>query len=445
MNRDLRNPLGTRDLDEIDTNIREHIFTCTKQIFKKRDAVQLDTPVIELFSTVQNLYGDEFNKFVYKLDDSNNDTLILRYDLTVPLARYVSMNGLKKLKRFQIGKVYRKDNPQINKGRYREFYQCDFDIVGDDNNTDIYDLELLDTVVELLDKLIGINTYKIQLNHRNIINNFCNKNNIHENQINFVLSCFDKLDKKSWTDIQNELYELSIDKKIINCMDEYIKNIQKYTNDYEILEYLLKCEYLDKNLYDKFNKLISIFKDLGIYNRFVFNPLLARGLDYYTGIIFEAVYLNKEIMNSTICAGGRYDNMIGSLSNNNIPAIGMSLGVERIATILEKTEKYISNKTIPHVYIATIHSNKINMIEERVKLCCKLRKLGLCVVMSHLENPKMRVQFDEVFERKIPFMVVIGETEVQNKIIKIKDIDKKIENSYKIEEGIKYLLDSIII
>ena len=165
----IRTPLGTRDLFGKDLLVREKIFDIAKKCFRLRNAVQLDTPVVELYTLVKNLYGDEFTKLVYKLNDGGGDDLILRYDLTVPLARYVATNGLKSFRRYQIGKVYRRDDPQISKGRYREFYQMDFDIIGDDQETCIYDTEILDLMVELLDKLIGCGTYSIKINHREIL------------------------------------------------------------------------------------------------------------------------------------------------------------------------------------------------------------------------------------------------------------------------------------
>lgn len=128
---DVRNPLETRDFSGEDIKIRKYIFDIARKCYKKRNAVELDTPMIELFSIVKNLYGDEFTKSVYSLSDTTQQkSLILRYDLTVPLARYAAMNGLKQLTRYQIGKVNRKDDPKISKGPYREFYQADFDIVG---------------------------------------------------------------------------------------------------------------------------------------------------------------------------------------------------------------------------------------------------------------------------------------------------------------------------
>jgi histidyl-tRNA synthetase len=182
----------------------------------------------------------------------------------------------------------------------------------------------------------------------------------------------------------------------------------------------------------------NVLNKLNIIDNFVFDPFLCRGMDYYTGIIFEAMYNDKNIMSSTIAAGGRYDKMIGKFTNTgDIPAIGLSLGVERIAYIMENTNS-VDIKDIPKVYVASIGKD---LISERIKLCCELRRLGLNVIMSHLSDPKMRPQFEEVFEGKIQFMVVIGKDEIDKDMLTIKDIFKNEQKKYPRAEGISFLLN----
>jgi histidyl-tRNA synthetase len=441
----LRVPLGTRDLDPKAVAIRDKIFNIAKNIFTKRDCVQIDTPIIELYSLVQNLYGEEFNKLVYELDDSNNDKLILRYDLTVPLARYVAMNSLKLFRRFQYSKVYRKDTPQISKGRYREFLQLDLDFVGDDQGSRIFDIEMLDTLSELLTALLG-DKYVINLNDKKVLLSLCKSIGVTEqNDIITVSGALDKLDKKTWDEIRKEL---KLDKEIIDKLDQIVTDITKIleTKDMKernknMFEYMSK--YMTREETQEIQFVFDALERLNILNNFMFNPLLARGLDYYTGLIYEAVYLDKEIMNNTIAAGGRYDKMIGKFSNaGDVPAIGMSLGVERIATIIEKTEEVKTKE--PDVYIASVCKsqdvNIINMINiEKLRVCSQLRRLGVYAILTHLKNPKMASQLETVFEKNIKYMVVIGENEIKKNTLSVKDIKQKIQKELPYQEALNFI------
>lgn len=445
MNNDtlIKNATGTRDLNSKDIAIREYIFKIAKECFVKRGVTQLDTPVLELFGLVKNLYGDEFNKLVYKLEDGGAYDLLLRYDLTVPLARYVVMNGIKFLRRFQIGKVYRRDDPQIEKGRYREFYQCDFDIIGDDQNTNIFDTEIFDVLVEILEKLLG-NKFIIKISDRNILYTLLRKFGVCDEQINLVCSTLDKLDKKNWNELSKELKLKNISQEVINNLENLIIKINDFNKIKDNSEQINKVlNYLDEEKIDNssIKNILLNLVELDILKYIQFDLSLARGLDYYTGIIFEVKYLDGDIMQSTISSGGRYDNVIGKLSGQtSIPAIGMSLGIERLATILEKTKKEIILDNQIEIYVASIGEN---MIRERIKLCCELRKLGLTCVMSHLKNPKMRPQFDEVFNMNIPYMIVIGEDEIKNNILTIKDVKQNVQHKKNKNEGIEFLLNKL--
>ena len=437
----LKNPTGTRDLKSNDVKIREYIFDIAKKCFDKRCAIQIDTPIFELYSLVQNLYGEEFNKLVYKLEDGGSQELILRYDMTVPLARYIAMNGLKFLRRYQIGKVYRRDDPQIEKGRFREFYQCDFDIVGDDQDTNIFDIEILDTLIEILEKLLG-NNFTVKINDRKILYNLLRYCKVEDNYINTVCSTLDKLDKKSWSELKLELENKNINNDIIKNLENIINEINNLNNIKNnsdqinaVLTFLNNINIDVKSI----KNIFDILTQINLIKYMYFDLSLARGLDYYTGMIFEVKYNNTDIMESTICSGGRYDKIIGKLANQgDVPAVGLSLGVERIAAILEKTINFTPNK--PQIYIASIGNN---MITEKIKLCSKFRKMGFICIMSHLSNPKMRPQFDEVFNMDIPYMVIIGENEIKENKLTIKDV--KLKNQYILDKqiAIDFLVERI--
>lgn len=426
-------PTGMIDLADTDISIRNYIFEKAKKVLSKRNVVQIETPVVELLSTVESLYGEEFNKLVFNLNDEGQK-LILRYDLTVPMARFVGSNGMVKFRRFQYGKVYRRDHPQIEKGRYREFYQFDYDIIGSDQESGTNDLEMIETLCELLSEILGPNTFTIKINYKEVVIKILELCNIQEELFSVTFSALDKLDKKTFEEIKSELVQKGLNDVQILCLENIylqinnnnaINNIDKISQFDKTFE-LLKINNLLTDKSEKYLSLVNIFISKMKLNMFVLDPFLIRGMDYYTGLLYEVTYNDKTIMESTISAGGRYDNMIGKFSNKgNIPAIGMSLGIERIVRILSKTIKFSNDNNI-HVYVATIGKN---MICDRVMLCSEIRKMGFNTIMSDLPNPSMRLQFDNVFDNNIPVMIIIGENEIKNKTLNIKDIKKNIQKT----------------
>jgi|SaaInlStandDraft_4_1057021.scaffolds.fasta_scaffold02562_2 histidyl-tRNA synthetase len=435
-------PSGTIDLHNNDVSIRNYIFNCASAILKKRCAHQIDTPVIELMSTVNTLYGGDFNKLVYSLNDGNttnlNNNLLLRYDLTVPFARYIGDYGLDKFKRFQYGKVYRRDTPQLNKGRYREFFQLDYDIAGNDQGSHVNDLEMLETLSELLDTIIGKTKYTVKINHKDIVVNMLNELGIPEDNHPDVFIAIDKLDKKPFSDITEEL-----SKHISQCCIDKLEN--KYNLFASNPDNLTDLMNLPENNY--ITTIFSVLKRLNIDN-YIFDPFLIRGMQYYTGIIYEVVYNDKDVISSSIAAGGRYDDMIETFSNKgNIPAIGLSLGVDRIVKIIEHQQNLPISITenIPQIYVASVGKN---MEIERSILCAELRRMNYSVITSDLPNPNMKDQLVHVltkYSNVIPVMIIIGGNEIQNNVISIKNINvnKQIVVN-RVNEQMREVIDNIL-
>jgi histidyl-tRNA synthetase len=194
-----------------------------------------------------------------------------------------------------------------------------------------------------------------------------------------------------------------------------------------------------------FLKIMTQLSSMQIDKYFSFEPLLARGLDYYTGIIFEGYYYDKNVMESAICGGGRYDNLIEKFSNHGkIPSVGFSLGVERIITILEITEKdfikQLSESNNPEVYICTIGQDMVN---QRIRLSSLFRKKGVNCIMSHSENPKMGHQLADVFNNNIKFMVVVGDKELKNNQLTIKKISTKEQFTLDFNDAVNYVLNQL--
>lgn len=412
-------PNGMIDLNPKQTSIRNHIFKVATKCFELYGSVQIDTPVVEMLSTVNNLYGGDFNKQVFMLEDKKDgdssdpseSAMLLRYDLTVPLCRYVNSLNLKQFKRHQIGKVYRKDHAQVSKGRYREFYQMDFDIVGSSENN-IYDIEMIDCLTNVMNKLIGIENVIIKLNHRGIVNSLLEYSGVPNNLVKQVSSILDRLDKMEFKDIYDELTNL-----IGANSSQVLFTI--YENKLGIEELMTTIK-VDQNTKDCVTQILSFKPNL------VFDPFLIRGMDYYTGIIYEVTYINKEIMPFTICAGGRYDNMIGSFGGQNVPAIGMSLGVERIAKILEKISECENLPQMYDVYVATVCKTSLTTITtEQMLLCSELRSIGLRVLTTHIKEQVFKRHLDNVFNNNIPYMVIIGDKELETDTISIKNISTR--------------------
>ncbi|KAI0501280.1 hypothetical protein KFK09_016224 [Dendrobium nobile] len=330
-------PKGTLDFGKEQMAIREHAFSVITDVFKRHGAVSLDTPDFELSETLMGKYGED-SKLIYDLVDPGGELCCLRYDLTVPFARYLAMNNINSLKRFQIGKVYRRDNP--SKGRYCEFYQCDFDIAGQCELM-VADFEVLKVLTELLDEL-NIGDYEIKLNHRKLLDGMLEICGVSSEKFRTVCSSIDKLDKQSFDQVKKELVE---EKGLAVATAEKIGTfVKKRGPPLEILSELKGSgsSFLGNSgsvlALNELEILFNVLEKTKCLEKIVFDLSLTRGLDYYTGAIFEAVFKGSTQVGS-IAAGGRYDNLVGMFSGKQVPAVGVSLGIERVFTIMEQLEK----------------------------------------------------------------------------------------------------------
>lgn len=438
-NKILRNAPGTKDVSGVELQIKQEIIAKIRSCFETMDAIELDTPILELRGMIDKLYGEEFKKQVYEIVDYNEKDLsnkqFLRYDLTLPLARYCAMKGLKTIRRYQIGKVYRRDNPNVKYGRLREFYQCDFDIVSMDNNLLYSELEILELLVRILNRLIGDNSYTIRFNNKQLLIDLITSFGIKVNNINIIIAALDKKDKYSWEEIYLELEKNGENCQIVRKIQEIFNIIEPLPIDQtlDILQPLVNT--------DSLRLLINKLQALDLYKFFTFDLLLARGLDYYTGLIFEAEYLNKNIMPSSIAAGGRYDNMIGKLGGNrreeNIGSIGLSIGVERIYTILN-TQNIIPISR-PKILVASIGS-KEDVLLAKLKLSFELRSLGLNIIISN--KTKLKPQLTFALEKEAKYMIIIGDSELLSQTFKIKDLKEKTEIVVDKKAAIEFLLNN---
>lgn len=409
-------PKGTRDFGKEQMAIRERAFSIITGVFKMHGATALDTPVFELRETLMGKYGED-SKLIYDLADQGGELCSLRYDLTVPFARYVAMNSISALKRYQIAKVYRRDNP--SKGRYREFYQCDFDIAG------VYepmepDFEVVKVLTELLDQL-DIGMYEIKLNHRKLLDGMLEICGVPPQKFRTVCSSIDKLDKQTFEQVKKELVD---EKGISNETADEIGNLVKTRGPpLEVLMELRKegSKFMqNEGSIAALNELEILFKALDKANaidRIVFDLSLARGLDYYTGVIYEAVFKGTTQVGS-IAAGGRYDNLVGMFSGKQIPAVGVSLGIERVFAIMEQQEKEKNeNRTTETEVLVSILGKDLALAAELVSELWNARIKAEFKLTTRVSN-----HIKYALNSGIPWMVLVGESEMQKGIVKLKDV-----------------------
>lgn len=384
--------------------------------YKKFGFLPLDTPVIELSEVLLAKAGGETEKQIYRFNKGDND-LSLRFDLTVPLSKYVAKNygNLSfPFRRYQIGKVYRGERTQ--KGRFREFYQCDIDIIGDGELDLINDAEL-PSVIYTIFKNLGFDNFTIRINNRKILNGLFEEIGQKENSV-AILRIIDKIDKIGKEAVGKELQDLNVSKeaisKIMNFIaidgssDEKIQKLKELNFASETFKIgVQELEYVVKNM-----RLFEIPE-----NNFKVDLTIARGLDYYTGTVYET-FLNDYRELGSVCSGGRYENLAEYYTDKKLPGVGVSIGLTRLFYKLNelnliKAEK----KSVSDVLI-------IPMIEDLnmpIKLATKLRNNGVKTEI-YLNNKKLKAKFKYADKLEIPYVIIIGEDEINQNKFKLKDM-----------------------
>ncbi|KAA0709674.1 Histidine--tRNA ligase, cytoplasmic [Triplophysa tibetana] len=444
----LKTAKGTRDYSPKQMAIREKVFNIIISCFKRHGAETIDTPVFELKETLTGKYGED-SKLIYDLKDQGGELLSLRYDLTVPFARYLAMNKITNIKRYHIAKVYRRDNPAMTRGRYREFYQCDFDIAGQ-YDAMIPDAECLKIVYEILSEL-DLGDFRIKVNDRRILDGMFAVCGVPDEKFRTICSTVDKLDKMAWEDVKNEMVN---EKGLSEDVADQIGQFVSMQGGQDLAERLLKDPRLSKSkqacagLTDM-KQLFSYLELFQVTDRVVFDLSLARGLDYYTGVIYEAILSQTlpatvstaaeqngavagdeaGVSVGSVAGGGRYDGLVGMFDpkGRKVPCVGVSIGIERIFSIMEQKAEASTEKIRTTETQVLVASAQKNLLEERLKLTAELWNAGIKAEVLYKKNPKLLSQLQHCEETGIPLVAILGEQELKDGVVKLRNVGTREE------------------
>ena len=421
-------PKGTRDFGQQETAERNYIFDTIRSVFRTYGYSQIETPAMENLSTLLGKYGDEGDKLLFRILNSGDAFAGvdpekplapqvcekgLRYDLTVPFARFVVQHQNEisfPFKRFQIQPVWRADRPQ--KGRYREFYQCDVDAIG--SKSQLCELEL----IQIIDKVfreLGINVL-IKINNRKVLTGLAEICGFPDKVVDITVA-IDKLDKIGLDAVKDEMREKGLSNEAIAILEPVLTlsgtNAEKLGTMRGIMG---KSETGTKGL-DELEELFSFIDASGISTKTEIDLSLARGLNYYTGAIFEVKALDWQI--GSICGGGRYDNLTGIFGLPDMSGVGVSFGADRIYDVLKGLDKFPGDlRSTTKLLFANMGPAELAYI---LPTASQLRENGISVEI-YPDASKLKKQFDYADRKSIPFLSITGENEISGNVINIKDL-----------------------
>ena len=383
---------GFRDFLPIEARKRQFVINTLKQVFESYGFEPLETPALEYEEVLLGKYGDEGDKLMYRFTDRGGRKVALRYDQTVPLARVVAQyqNELPMpFKRYQIQNVWRAENTQ--KGRFREFLQCDADIVG--SNSPLADAEAIVIAAKSLEKL-RFKNFKILVGDRKLF----------EGIPPSAITTIDKLKKVGLEKVKAELKQKGFDEKILNK----VKN-SKPSPDIELI--------------------LGIAQEMGIAEQVYFDPTLARGLDYYTGMIFEVEIEGYSA--GSVAGGGRYDNLIGMFAGKDIPAVGFSFGFDRLIEAMEQNNLFTTNLQATKVLVTVFGKE---FVQESLICNTVLRSAGVPTELYLDENAKMEKQLKYADKKGIPYVVIIGPDEASKYMVTLRNMKTREQKTVSLEK-----------
>ena len=401
--------------------------------YEKFGFLPIDTPIIESSKVLLAKAGGETEKQLYSFTKGDSD-LTLRFDLTVPLAKYVAQyyNELSfPFRRYQIGKVYRGERAQ--RGRFREFYQCDIDVIGDGELNIINDAEVPSIMYNTF-KSLGLENFTIRINNRKILNGLFEFVNAKENAMD-VMRTIDKLEKIGIENVKLSLADLGITEKSIEEIMNFIA-IDGTTD--EKLKQLENMNIENENFKLGVKELKEVIKYIRLFNvpeeAFAIDLTIARGLDYYTGTVYET-FLNDYKSIGSICSGGRYNDLAEYYTNKKLPGVGMSIGLTRLFFILNDLGIIKSNKQSISKALIVSMTEDLNL---GIETANKLRENGIETEI-YFDNKKIKAKFKYADRLNIPYVIVIGEDEIKTKKLTIKNMKTGEQQHLELEDIITML------
>lgn len=401
--------------------------------YEKFGFLPIDTPVIEMAEVLLAKAGGETEKQIYRFQKGDTD-LAMRFDLTVPLAKYVTeyYNELSfPFRRYQIGKVYRGERPQ--KGRFREFYQCDIDIIGDGELSIINDAEMPSVIYNTI-KELGFEDFTICMNNRKLLSGLFEQLQLQEKSVD-IMRMIDKLEKIGEQNVIECLQDLEIEEENINTIMKFIR-IEGTTD--EKLKALEELNFTNETFLQGLQELQQVIKYVRIFGvpdtNFKVDFTIARGLDYYTGTVYET-FLNEYREIGSVCSGGRYDNLAEYYTDKKLPGVGVSIGLSRLFYKLNELQALQEEqKSIAKVLV-------ISMVEEPAKaieVANELRKNGIATEV-YLEEKKIKAKFKYADRLAIPYVIVMGEDEIANNTVSLKEMQTGKQETLSLEQVMERL------
>jgi histidyl-tRNA synthetase len=429
---------GMRDFLPADVRKREYVMRTVREVYESYGFEPLETPAVENIETLMGKYGEEGNQLIFKIlkrgvhESTGEADLALRYDLTVPLARVVAeyRDKLPKFfKRYQIQPVWRADRPA--RGRFREFYQCDVDVLG--SRSMIVEGEIISAASEVLSRL-GFKDFCVRINHRKVLTGILGIAGVALDKHEAALIALDKLDKIGSDGVKKEFAARGVTESAGDRLLSFFSALTELEHAAEIVTEdnaqqafnkavlgriveFVKDNELGAQGVDELQSILDFTDAMGMAHRVKIDPSLARGLSYYTGAIME---INVKDLAGSLGGGGRYDNLVGMFLGQDIPACGFSLGLERILVVMNERNMFPAGLDASPADVMVAIWNK-ESVAESIKLARELRAAGLKVDL-YTQADKLGKQFKYASSVGVPFVAVIGEEEQAKGVVAVKDM-----------------------
>lgn len=431
-----RNLAGFVELLPEDQVLFNSIYDKIRMSYEKFGFSPMDTPILEYSDVLLAKAGGETEKQIYRFNKGDTD-ISMRFDLTVPLAKYVTMNYGRlafPFRRYQMGKVFRGERTQ--KGRFREFYQCDIDVIADDTLPLMTDAEMPAIIYDTF-KSLGFSDFTIRINNRKILNGFFEELGLTD-LAQDILRIIDKLEKIGKEAVFEEFEKLEIEKEKIEKILEFIEI--KGSVDY-VLDSLKSLNIENETYMLGVSELVEVVEGIRMFEvpdaNFKIDLTIARGLDYYTGTVYETI-LNDYPQVGSVCSGGRYDNLAEFYTNKKLPGVGISIGLSRLFYILKELEIIKTDGlTTASVMVIPMQEN----LKYALSVASKLRQNGINTEVSYT-NKSVKSQMNYANRIKVPFVIIVGEDEEKENKVTLKNMVTGNQELYNIEDAINILKEN---